>query len=171
MKYSKVVALSAMSCALAVILLTMGAYIEVLDLSCLFLASLALMMPLAKDYKLGGFLAYLATVLLSFLLTGMRIQVVLPFATFFGLHPLINYLQKKLKVNVILATVIKTVWFVATLYIMYFATKMFVAPHPLIEKYIHYVLIIGGTAIFFVYDWMMVRFQTSINHIVRRLKL
>ena len=33
------------------------------------------------------------------------------------------------------------------------------------------ILIIGGAALFFVYDWMMVRFQGSINYLVRRLKL
>ena len=54
MKYSKVIALSAVSCALAIILLVTGAYIEVLDLSCLFMASMALMLPLAKGYKLRG---------------------------------------------------------------------------------------------------------------------
>ena len=171
MKYSKVIALSAVSCALAIILLVTGAYIEVLDLSCLFMASMALMLPLAKGYKLGGFLAYLATAILSFFLTGMRIQVVLPFAIFFGLHPLANYFQKQFKISVILATVIKTVWFILTLYAMYFLTEMFVAPNELVQKYIHYILIIGGAALFFVYDWMMVRFQGSINYLVRRLKL
>ena len=171
MKYSKVIALSAMSSALAIVLLVLGAYIEVLDLSCLFLASLALMMPLSKGYRLGGFLAYLATAILSLLLTGFRLQVIIPFAMFFGLHPLVNHLQKRYKINVIIATIIKTAWFVGTLYVMYFATKMFTAPNQLIEKYIHYVLIIGGIIVFFVYDWLMVRFQQSMDVIIKRLKL
>lgn len=171
MKYSKAVSLSAMSCALAVIFLLLGAYIEVLDLSCLFMASLALMMPLAKDYKLGDFLAYLASVILSFLLTGMRLQVILPFAVFFGLHPLVNYFQERLKINKILASVIKCAWFIGTLYIMYFATEMFTDTNELIKRYIHYVLIIGGAVAFFVYDYLMMRFQKYVNAIVKRLKL
>lgn len=171
MKISRVIALSSLSTALAVILLVLGSYIEVLDLSCLFMASLALMMPLSKDYKLGGFLSYLATVILCILLTGFRIQVVVPFAMFFGLHPLVNYFQKKFKINVILATIVKAAWFVATLYVMYFVTKIFVSPNDFIEKYIHYVLIIGGILIFIIYDSLMMRFQNAVKSIVHRLKL
>lgn len=171
MKYSRVVALSSVSTALAVIFLIIGSYIEVLDLSCLFMASLALMMPLAKDYKLGGLLSYVATVILAIFLTGMRLQVIIPFAMFFGLHPLANYFQKRLKINLVLATVIKTVWFIGTLYVMYFATKIFVSPNEFIEKYIHFVLIIGGAVIFIVYDKLMHRFQKAVNSIVFRLKL
>ncbi len=171
MKYSKIVALSAMSSALALILLVLGAYVEVLDLSCLFMASLALMMPLAKGYKLGGFLAYLATSILAFFLTGMRLQVVLPFAMFFGLHPLVNYMQRRFKINRVLATLIKAIWFIATLYVMYFVTQIFTAPNEFIQKYIHYILIIGGALIFIVYDNLMQRFQFAVNGIVTRLKL
>ncbi len=171
MKNSRVIALSALSCALAIVFLVIGSFIEVLDLSCLFMASLALMMPLAKDYKWGAFMAYLATVVLSFFFTMMRVQVIVPFAMFFGLHPLANYLQNKFKINNILAFVIKTVWFIGTLYVMYFATKIFTAPNALIEKYIHYVLIIGGALFFFIYDKMMEIFQKAVNNLVRRLKL
>lgn len=171
MKYSKVISLSALSSALALILLTFGAYVEVFDLSCLFMASLALMLPLSKDYKLGGFLAYLATVILGFLLTGFRLQVMLPFTMFFGLHPIVNYFQKRLKINKILAGAVKCVWFIATLYVMYFFTKMFVAPHEFIEKYIHIFLILGGIIVFFIYDYLMVKFQYAVNSIVKRLKL
>lgn len=171
MKYSRVIAISALSSALALILLVFGAYVEVFDLSCLFMASLALMLPLSKGYKLGGFLAYLATTILGFLLTGFRLQVMIPFAMFFGLHPIVNFFQFKLNVNKYLAMAIKAVWFVATLYVMYFFTKMFVAPHPIVEQFIHYFLIIGGIIVFVIYDLLMVKFQVAINAIVKRLKL
>ena len=171
MKYSKAVALSSISTAFATLLLVLGSYIEVLDLSCLFLASLALMMPLAKDYKLGAFLSYIATVILTVLLTGLRLQVIIPFAMFFGLHPLANYFQRKLKINKILATAIKCVWFVGTLYVMYFATKIFASPNPLIEQYIHYVLTIGGVVAFIAYDMAMNTFERAIKNIVLKLKL
>ncbi len=171
MKYSRVIAISALSCALALILLVFGSFVEVFDLSCLFMASLALMLPLAKDYKLGGFLCYLATTILGFLLTGFRFQVMIPFAVFFGLHPIANYFQFKLKINRYLGVAVKAVWFVATLYVMYFLTNMFVSVHPIVEKFIHYFLTIGGALFFVVYDYLMVKFQIAINVIVKRLKL
>ncbi|MBR3865040.1 MAG: hypothetical protein IKJ19_08030 [Clostridia bacterium] len=171
MKYSKVIAISALSSALALILLVFGSFIEVFDLSCLFMASLALMLPLAKDYKLGGFLCYLATTILGFLLTGFRLQVMIPFAIFFGLHPLVNYFQFKLKINKFLSLAVKTLWFVGTLYVMYFFTNMFVSVHPIVERFIHYFLTIGGVIFFCVYDYLMVKFQIAMNAIVKRLKL
>ena len=171
MKASKVISLSAVSTALATICLVLGSAIDLFSLSCLFMASLALMLPIAKGYKIGGFLAYIASGILTMVFIGIIPQVLIPYAMFFGLHPLVNHFQKQLKVHVIVATLIKAVWFIGTLYVMYFATKMFIAPHPLIEKYIHYVLIIGGALGFVVYDSLMVRFQKSINAIVYRLKL
>ena len=168
---SRVIALSAISAAFALVLLVLGSYIEVLDLSCLFMASLALMLPLAKGYRMGGFLAYLASALLAFILTGMRLQVLIPFAMFFGLHPLANDIQRKYKINVILATAIKAAWFIATLFVMYYFTSMFIVEHEVIKQYINYVLVIGGGLVFIVYDWFMVYFQRAINSIVARLKL
>ena len=126
MKLSRVISLSAMSTALAVICLVFGSAVDLFSLSCLFMASLALMLPLAKGYKLGGFLAYIASGVLTLIFVGVIPHVILPYAMFFGLHPLVNQLQKQFKINVVLATVIKTIWFIATLYVMYFATTMFV---------------------------------------------
>ena len=171
MKYSRIIAISALSTALALILLVFGSFVEVFDLSCLFMASLALMLPLAKNYKLGGFLSYLATTILGFLLTGFRLQVMIPFAMFFGLHPIVNYFQFRLNFNKYVAVAVKTVWFVLTLYVMYFFTNMFISVHPIVEQFIHYFLTIGGAIFFIVYDYLMVKFQIGINAIVKRLKL
>ncbi len=171
MKTSKVVALSAITTAFCILLLTFGAYVEVFDLSCLFMASLALMLPLTKGYKLGGFLSYLASVILGFILTGARFQILIPFTMFFGLHPLANYLQKQYKINAFLATVIKTVWFVATLFITYYFTKMFIVEHETVEKYINWIILIGGSVVFLIYDRLMYAFQRSLEKIISRLKL
>ena len=171
MKISRVVSISAMSTALAVICLVFGSAVDLFSLSCLFMSSLALMLPLSKGYKLGGFLAYIASGVLTMIFIGIIPHAILPYAIFFGLHPLVNHFQKQFKINVVIATVVKGAWFIATLYVMYFATTMFVDVHPLIEKYIHYVLTIGGALTFIIYDSLMVRFQKAINAIVYRLKL
>lgn len=171
MKYSKVIALSAVTTAFCIILLTFGAYVEVFDLSCLFLASLTLMLPLCKGYKLGAFLSYLASVLLGFILTGARFQILIPFAMFFGLHPIANYMQKEWKINKILALFIKTAWFVATLFITYYFTTMFIVEHEIVKKLINWVIPIGGSLVFWIYDFLMDSFQQKMLAIVNRLKL
>lgn len=170
MKYSKVIALSAVSAAMCLILLVLGAFIDVLDLSCLFLASLVIMIPLSKGYALGAFMAYLASALLGLLLTG-KIQIILPFAMFFGLHPVVNYLQLKHKVNKVLATIVKAAWFIGTLFAAYYLTTLFVVETEWIKQYIVPIIIAGGAVFFVVYDVFMFKFQDAMNGIVKRLKL
>ena len=55
------IALSALACAIATILLTVGVYSEVLLFTGYLFACIALMLPLAKQSYLGYLLAYMAT--------------------------------------------------------------------------------------------------------------
>ena len=87
------IALSALACALATIMLTVGTYSEILLLTGYLLACVALMLPLAKESYWGYALAYIATCLLSLLFNAGRFFDNLPFIAFFGLHPLLNELQ------------------------------------------------------------------------------
>ena len=136
MKNAKVIALSAISAAIALLLLIAGAFFEILDISCLFFASLAIMLPLTKNSRAGAFLAYLASGILGFILTGMRLQIIIPYVLFFGLHPIINdFLQKK-NVNRILGAVLKTMWFVGVLFIVYYFTSFFVVENEIVKQYI-----------------------------------
>lgn len=168
---SKGIALSAVSTALAVVLLIFGAYFETFDLSCLFLASLCMMLPLYKKYYLGAFLSYVAASLLSLLLSAGRFQVIIPFAMFFGLHAIANEFQIKFKINKILALIIKDVWFLGTLAVMYFFTKMFVADNDVFEKYMPYIIFIGGALFFPLYDFLIFRFKRMLDVLLTRLKL
>ena len=92
------IALSALACAIATIFLTIGVYSEILLFTGYLLASVALMLPLAKQSIRGYLLAYIATCLLSLLFNIGRFFDLLPFIAFFGLHPLINELQLKIKI-------------------------------------------------------------------------
>lgn len=167
---SKGIALSAVSTALAVVLLIFGAYFETFDLSCLFLASLCMMLPLYKKYYLGAFLSYVATSLLALILTAGRFQVVIPFAMFFGLHAIANELQLKFNVNKIVAFIVKEIWFLGTLAVMYFFTKMFVSDNEVFEKYMPYIIIIGGALFFPLYDILIFRFKKMLDVLLKRLK-
>ncbi len=153
------------------ILLVVGAYFETLDLSCLFLASLCMMLPLYKEYYLGAFLAYVAAALLSLVLAGGRFQIIIPFAMFFGLHALANELQLKFKINKIFALVIKEIWFLGTLLVMYFFTQMFVSENEVLQKYVLYVLLGGGALFFPIYDYIIFKFKRSLDILLKRLKL
>lgn len=171
MKNSKAIALSALSAAAAVLLLLLGAFFEVLDLSCLFLASLTLMLPLAKNSRFGAFLAYLASAILAFILTGMRLQIMLPYVLFFGLHPIVNDFLEKKKANLVLSVAIKAIWFIGAIFVVYFFTSFFVVENETIKRYIVPIIIIVGGAFFVFYDAVMRRMQKYVNVLVVRLKL
>ena len=65
MKPSKIISLSAVTTALAVIFLAVGAYVDVMDLSCLFMSSLMIMLPLSKKSVKSALFSYGATAILT----------------------------------------------------------------------------------------------------------
>ena len=100
MKDSKVIALSGLSSAFALIFIIIGGYFPTFDISCLFMASLMVMIPLAKDTIKGALLCYISVFLLSFIFTFGHFDVSIMFGLFFGLHPIVNYIQvKKIKIG------------------------------------------------------------------------
>ncbi len=172
MKRSGLIALSAVATAFSVILLTLGAYVAVLDYSCIFMASLCVMLPLSKQSKKAALLTYIATSLLSAVFIGGRWAVLLPYVLFFGLHPIANYLLAEKKVNKILAVAIKDVWFVGTLLLVNaLFVDFFAFETEWAQKYIVWILAIGGGLGFIVYDFCACRFQRAIDLIVKKLKL
>ena len=172
MKKSKLIALSALSAAFAVIFMVIGAYIPTLDYSAIFMASLCMMIPLTKKSIKSALLTYLATALLSSILVAGRWEVVLPFVLFFGLHPIINYFQKEKHINKFLALAVKDVWFVLTILLVNVLFKNFIAVETAwMVKYLNYIIIFGGGIAFIVYDFLMMHFQRAMDVIVYRLKL
>lgn len=164
------IALSAITTALSVIFIVIGAFIETFDLSCLFMASVCLMLPLSKNMRLGAFLSYIATAILSFIFSGVRFQILIPYVMFFGLHPIFNEIVVYKKWNKFLAFLIKAVWFIGTLFVTYYFTSMFIFENEIILKYINIVLPIGGLIVFVIYDFVMLRFQVMTRAIIERFK-
>ena len=76
------IALSAVSCALATILLTIGIYTEILLFTGYLFSCVVLMLPLSKQSYRGYILSYIATCILSFLFNPGRIVDLLPFVLF-----------------------------------------------------------------------------------------
>lgn len=172
-KKSFQIALSAVSCALATVFMAIGLNVPMAFASGYLFASLALMLPLALDMRLGGFLAYAATVLLCLPFGGIQqFYKLVPFIAFFGLHPLVNYLQERMHINRWIALAVKAVWFVGAAELSWWlfdAAVEISLPYAWMNDWA-YVLVAAAGAVFFVfYDWLMRRCQKLVNVYVARL--
>ena len=101
------IALSAISCAIAAIALTVGTLYTPLLFTGYLLACFALMIPLSKNCYWGDVLAFIGAGILALMFNGFNIFDTLPFLVFFGLHPLVNALQLKFKINRWIALAVK----------------------------------------------------------------
>ena len=163
------IALSAVSCALATILLTIGIYSEILLFTGYLFSAIVLMLPLSKQSYRGYVLSYIATCLLSFLFNPGRIIDLLPFVLFFGLHPLVNELQLKTKINRWIACAIKAVWFDVTIFIIWKFLFGATTTMPFVDKYFFPILLVVGSGIFIMYDYIMFRWRIIVNVMVKRI--
>ncbi len=173
------IALSAISCAIAALALTMGCYVEMLLGFGYVLAVFALMVPLSKDFVLGNVLAAIGAVLLAFLFSMSVFWSLIPFAVFFAFHPLVNWLQKKyVKTKLMhgLCLLAKAVWFDLAMWLSWAVVFVPILGmnnatwYPFVAKYFYLVLFVGGTLFFAVYDYMIFLCQRSVNIVVAKLR-
>lgn len=163
------IALSALSCAITVLCLTIGVYSEILLFTGYLLSSIVMMMPLAKRSFRGYLLAYLASCILSTLFSIARFWEILPFILFFGLHPLVNELQLKSKINRWLACALKALWFDGAMILIWWLIFKMSAPIAGLEKFMIPLILVLGTAFFIVYDYLMYRWRALVNSLVARI--
>ena len=163
------IALSALSCALSTILLIVGVYSELLLFTGYLFACVALMLPLAKQSWWGYALSYFGTCILAFIFGAGRFLDLLPFVMFFGLHPLVNELQLKVKINRWVACLVKAIWFDGTMYVIWRFIFVIVTPIPFVDKYFLPILLIVGTAFFVFYDYAMYKWRAGVNVLVARI--
>ena len=173
-------ALSAIACAVAVISLTLGAYVDYLLAAGIVVAVFALMVPLSKEFIWGYALAFAAAVILSFLFTGFVVGVMrlLPFAAFFGWHPLLNFLQKKYVKRWWLhaaAFAVKTVWFDLSMWLAWVVlTPIFglenMSWYPFVSENFYLILFAGGPVFFALYDVAIFFCQRSMDRMVERIR-
>ena len=163
------IALAGLSCALATLLLTVGIYTEILLLTAYLVASIALMLPLAKQSWWGYALSYLATCILTFVFTSWKFWDLLPFVMFFGLHPIMNELQLKFNVNRWVAFGIKAAWFDGAAYLIWRFIFEMTTEISFLDKYMVWVILIFGTAFFLLYDFVAFKWRAIINRLVKRI--
>ncbi len=173
------IALSAIACAFAALSLTLGSYVDVFLAAGYLLADFALMVPLAKNFFWGAFLAYLGAVLLAFMFCGFSIFMLLPFLAFFGLHPLLNHIQRRYAKRPwqnALFFLGKAVWFDLAMWLMWAVVLVPVFGvasatwYPFVERYFFAVLFLGGTLFFAAYDIMIFLCQRSADRVVMRIR-
>lgn len=163
------IALSALSCAMATVLLTVGMYSEILLFTGYLFGCIALMMPLVKKSYWGYALAYVGVCVLSFIFNPARIFDLLPFILFFGLHPLANEMQLKIKINRWLACGIKALWFDLTMLFVWKFVFGATTSIPLVDQYIVPFVLIFGTLFFVFYDYLMYRWRAIVFVLVKRI--
>ena len=170
-KKSFQIALSAVSAALATVFMIMGLNVPFMFISGYVFAGIALMLPLAENFRAGGFLAYVATSLLCLPFGGIvYFYKLFPFVAFFGLHALVNSFQKKWKIKRWIAWAVKAVWFVGMLcaeWAMF--SEFFAIPFAWIERWIYLIMIIGGAALFLAYDLLMIQAQKLVDFYVSKI--
>lgn len=163
------IALSALSCALATILLTIGVFSEILLFTGYLFAGISLMLPLFKKSYRGYFLSFAATSVLSLIFNSSRFWDVLPFILFFGLHPFVNEIQLKSNINQWLACALKAIWFDVTMYLIWRFVFDMTTTIPFVDEYLIPVLLIFGTAFFVFYDYTMYKCRMVVNHLLQRI--
>ena len=171
MKNGKLIAISAISTALGVVFLIIGAYFQTLDLSCLFMASLTVMLPLSKNSVKGAFLTYGATSILAFIFAVNRFHLSLLYLLFFGLHPIINYFHLKYGKKAWFLYLVKGALFLTASYLMVYAFNMFIVTNEIINQILPVFVFVVGTLFFIAYDLIMIRFQNKSSAIIKRLGL
>lgn len=163
------IALSALSCALSTILLTVGVYSELLLFTGYLFGCVALMMPLSQKSYRGYALSYGGTCILSFIFGVSRFWDILPFVMFFGLHPLVNELQLKSKINRWVACFLKALWFDGTMYVIWKFVFAVTTELPFLDAYLLPLLLVFGTAFFVFYDYAMYKWRATVNIMVARI--
>jgi fluoride ion exporter CrcB/FEX len=103
-------------------------------------------------------------------------EIVLTFGVFFGAHPAVSYILREKKVNNVISLVIKTVWFVGSILLIYTLFSAFLFEESLLnnevfKKYAYLILSIVGALLFVVYDLLIARFQTMLDRTIDKLKL
>ena len=166
------IALSAIACAVAAGFLMLGSVTSYLLATGCIIGTFAMMLPLSKGFVWGTALAFLGASLLALPLCLWQI---IPFACFFGLHSIVNYLQKKHVKRWIfhgLCFLGKAAWFDGAMLLSWYvlsAMAGFTFPED-VNKFIYLIIFVGGTAFFAFYDYMIFLCQRSVNAIVKRIR-
>lgn len=120
---TRLLALCALLSALGVILLYLGALIEVIDLSMALLASLAVIILVIEQGGLYPWLIYAVTSVLSLLLVPNKSPAIV-YALFMGFYPILKEKIEKISSRLV-RFIIKLAVFNASMVLMWFVARLF----------------------------------------------
>lgn len=173
---SKVLAISAISASFIAIILTMGAYIELIDLVAIVLSSVFVMLPLYYKSYLGGWLSCLAGGLIAFMCSGFNIMsLVFPaYFGFFGVYPLVKAKLVEKNINKWISLFVGLIWCVVAIFGIYFYYTIVMGEvfDGLPQWVTDYILIIVGVvavAFYFVYDRFLFVARMMIDRYVGKI--
>lgn len=173
------IALSGVSCGIAVLFLSLGILSGWLLATGYFIGVIAMMIPLSKDFFKGAFGAYAGTVILTLIMgAAAKFWDIVPFAAFFGLHPILSAIMRKKKFNRWLALIINALWFDCALIIGYYlifngvlgGSMLPQSVYDVIQKYFYLFVFTLGTVVGIIYDFLVSRCQLAVNVLVARIK-
>ena len=157
-KQIKYLTVSAMLSALGVILLSLGAFVEVLDLSVAVIASLTVVYAVIEMGGAYPWMIWIVTSVVGFLL--MPKTPVLFFALFFGFYPIVK--AKAERLPLVLSWVAKLVAFHVSVVLIALSIWLFFP--ELLAGMWQLLLLLGlyaaSVAVFFIYDVALTRIIT-----------
>lgn len=169
-KYNvRTVALGGILAALAVVCLYLEAVAPVSKLSLYALSSFFISIIIIETGIRNGWIFYIATSLLSFLVVPDKLSVI-PYVTFFGIYGIVKFYIEKLH-KILPEYILKYLFFNAVMIAAVFFIENLVGLMPDI-KLAWWVLVLIAEAVFFVYDYVYTRLISYyISHIRRRLNM
>ena len=173
---SKLIALSAISASFITIVLSLGAYIELIDMASIVIASVFVLMPLYYKSYLGSFLSYLAGGLLAFIISGFNFYslVFVGYFGLFGLYPIVNFLFKEKSLNKYAAFIIKFIWFVGGMIGLYFYYTAFYGLDlsenlEFLRPYVLLIYSVFSVGFYFVFDYAINKLKRIIDYYLNRI--
>lgn len=166
---SRKVALGGILTALCVVLTYLAAYLPTGRLGMYALASVTIAVAVVELGIKFGAVAYAASAILIFLLTG-NINALLLFTLFFGSYPLLKYFIEKQR-NAAVEMLLKFVFFNLSAILGFFIYKLLLGISPLnmvnVTLWAVIAFIVGAQLVFLIYDYVLSRL---IDYYINRAK-
>ena len=173
---TRVITVSAVSAALVALFLTLGAYITLIDLISVLIASAFVLLPIYYNSYLGCFLTYLAGGVLAFIFSQFNVlSIVFPlYFGFFGLYPFLMCMAIDKGFNRLLFIVLTLIWCVGAAYGTYFyytlIMKNILEGLPaFISDNIYFAIGAIGVVIYFLFDRFVFSTRILINRYLSKI--
>lgn len=171
------IALSGISCALALLSVVGSMFVEFLTLTFAVLSAVFVSMPFTQKYWVGGIITYVSTSIIAFLIGNIN---ALPFILFFGAYAVIQWgIEQKLypliKNKIIRYSagyLLKIAYFEGVIAIFWFLFNTLIPTLTIFGKAIeltYLIIALAGIPVFLLYDFMMHLLYKNFKIIISRV--